>query len=106
MYRSPVDLYVDEWVYQLLEPSSGSTRAGYSSTASPTCSWRPDTMRFREYMYSLAQRLSRKGVGVIMTSELPDLFAVTRLSEHGISHLADNVILLQYLRPGHASCAP
>jgi circadian clock protein KaiC len=33
-----------------------------------------------------------------MTSEIPDLFHVGRLAEYGTSHLADNVILLQYLR--------
>ncbi len=30
--------------------------------------------------------------------EVPELFGVTWLSENGISHLADNVILLQFLR--------
>ena len=33
-----------------------------------------------------------------MTQEVPELFGVTRLSEYGISHLSDNVILLQFLR--------
>ena len=33
-----------------------------------------------------------------MTSELADLFEVRRLSEFGISHLSDNVVLLQYIR--------
>ena len=33
-----------------------------------------------------------------MTSELTELFRVTRLSEFGVSHLSDNVVLLQYLR--------
>ena len=35
---------------------------------------------------------------VVMTQEVPELFGVTRLSEYGISHLSDNVILLQFLR--------
>ena len=58
----------------------------------------PDPVRFREFIYSLTQRLSRLGVSPIMTSELQDLFHVGRLAEYGISHLSDNVILLQYLR--------
>ena len=33
-----------------------------------------------------------------MTSELPHLFETTELSEYGVSHLADNVVLLQYIR--------
>ena len=49
-------------------------------------------------MYSLSQRLSRLGVSLFMTSELPDLFRVGRLSEFGVSHLSDNVVLLQYVR--------
>ena len=49
-------------------------------------------------MYSLIQRLSRQGVSLMMTSELPDLFRVARLSEYGVSHLSDNVVLLQYVR--------
>ena len=58
----------------------------------------PDRVRFREFIYSLMQRLSRAGISPIMTSELPDLFHVGRLAEYGISHLSDNVVLLQYLR--------
>jgi circadian clock protein KaiC len=59
-----------------------------------------DDTRFREFIYSMTQRFSRAGVSVFMTSELPDLFAVGRLSDHGVSHLSDNVLLLQYLRDG------
>jgi circadian clock protein KaiC len=33
-----------------------------------------------------------------MTFELPDLLQVTRISEVGVSHVADNVVMLQYLR--------
>jgi circadian clock protein KaiC len=54
-------------------------------------------VRFREFIYSLTQRLSRGGISPIMTSEIPDLFHVGRLAEYGISHLSDNVVLLQYL---------
>ena len=33
-----------------------------------------------------------------MTLEVPDLFELGRISEHGMSHLSDNVLLLQYVR--------
>src|SRR6185437_16615978 len=58
----------------------------------------PDPVRLREFIYSLMQRFSRAGISSIMTSEIPDLFHVGRLAEYGISHLSDNVILLQYMR--------
>ena len=53
-------------------------------------------------MYSLLQRFSRQGVSLFMTSELADLFEVRRLSEFGVSHLSDNVVLLQYIREAAA----
>ena len=37
MYRTPVDLYLDEWVYDLLDTASGSAPSGSRSTVSATC---------------------------------------------------------------------
>ena len=99
MYRSPNDVYIDEWVYELLAviERSGARRVMIDSLSDLQYAT-PDPVRFREFIYSLTQRLSRQGISPIMTSEIPDLFQVGRLAEYGISHLSDNVILLQYLR--------
>ena len=99
MYRSPNDVYIDEWVYELLNliESTGATRVMIDSLSDLQYA-SPDPIRFREFIYSLTQRLSRSGVSSIMTTETPDLFNLGRLAEYGISHLSDNVILLQYLR--------
>jgi circadian clock protein KaiC len=99
MYRSPVDVYIDEWVYDLLAAveRTGARRVLIDSLTDLQLA-SPDETRFREYMYSLVRRFSREGVSLFMTSELPDLFHVTRLSEFGVSHLCDNVVLLQYVR--------
>lgn len=99
MYRVPVDLYLDEWVHQLLETvrTTGARRIMIDSLGDLRAT-SPDETRFREYIYSLLQRCSRQGISVIMTQEVGELFGATRLSEYGISHVSDNVILLQFLR--------
>jgi circadian clock protein KaiC len=99
MHRSPNDVYIDEWVYELLDliESIGATRVMIDSLSDLQYAT-PDPVRFREFIYSFTQRLSREGISPIMTSEIPDLFHVGRLAEYGVSHLSDNVILLQYLR--------
>ena len=99
MYRSPNDVYIDEWVYELLDliETTGATRVMIDSLSDLQYAT-PDRVRFREFIYSLTQRLSRAGISPIMTSEIPELFQVGRLAEYGISHLSDNVVLLQYLR--------
>jgi circadian clock protein KaiC len=102
MYRTPVDVYIDEWVHNLLGlvERSRARRLMIDSLGDLKAA-AGDDIRFREYVYSLLQRLSRASVSVMMTQEVPQLFGVTRLSEFGISHLSDNVVLLQYL-PGHS----
>lgn len=101
MYRSPVDLYLDEWVYELLDTVKevGATRVFVDSLADLR-SASADEQRFREYVYSLLHRFSRSGVSVMLTYEVPELYGARTLTEFGASHLADNVVLLQY--NGHA----
>ena len=97
--RSPVDLYVDEWVYDLLAcVERTNARRVVIDSLGDLLFASPDDVRFREMMYSLSQRLARRGVSLMMTHERAELFRVTRLSEIGMSHLADNVVVLQYLR--------
>jgi circadian clock protein KaiC len=99
MYRTSVDLYVDEWVHELLEKAEalGVSRILIDSLGDLAMA-SPDPVRFREYVYSLVQRCARQGISVMMTLESPDLFHLTRLSQSGISNMSDNVILLQFLR--------
>lgn len=99
MYRSSVDLYLDEWVHELVEliSSSGATRVfidGLGNLRSAT----PDPLRFREYLYSLVQRCSRQGTNLMISLESPELFGVTRLTDVSMFQLVDNVVLLQYVR--------
>lgn len=99
MYRTSVDLYIDQWVHELLElaEEQRADRILIDSLGDLAMA-SGDQVRFREYVYSLVQRFARRGVSVMMTLESPDLFHLTRLSESGISNMSDNVILLQFLR--------
>jgi circadian clock protein KaiC len=97
LYRSPVDLYIDEWVYDLLDAveRTGARRVMVDSVGDIAFAAGGE-QRFREHLYSLIQRLSRRGVSLFMTHELPELFGVERLSGGGLASLCDNVVLLQY----------
>jgi circadian clock protein KaiC len=97
MYRSPIDLYLDQWVHELLHAieTTGATRVLIDSFGDLRAA-SIDPTRFREYVYSLVHRCSRRGVSLMMTYEIPELFGLTRLTEDSLSQLADNVVLLQY----------
>jgi circadian clock protein KaiC len=99
MYRSPVDIYIDEWVYDLLDTveRTGARRVLIDSLADLRIS-AGDEIRFHEFTYSIVQRFSRQGVSVLMTSEIPRLFGADRISDFAVSALADNVVLVGYQR--------
>lgn len=99
--RSPVDVYIDELVYELLDivDQMGARRIVIDSFNDLDTDG-SDPTRFTEFVYSLVQRCSHQGVSLMFTYEIVDLFHPTRLSDSGISHLADNVVLLQYVREG------
>jgi circadian clock protein KaiC len=101
MYRSPVDIYIDEWFHELLERiEQGSVRRVLIDSLDDLGFTTQDEVRFREYMYSLVQRCARNQVSLMMTLEVPNLSRITHLSDFNISHLADNVVLLQYVWSG------
>ncbi|GIH94232.1 RAD55 family ATPase [Planobispora siamensis] len=96
---SPNDIYIDQWYYDLLETiqSTGAYRLVIDSLGDLAAAC-PDEKRFREFVYALLNHCSRAGISVLLTYESAELYGHTRLSERGVSHLSDNVILLQYLR--------
>ena len=96
-YQSAVDLYIDEWLSLLIEQIErlGVRRLLVDSIVDLQVV-AGDQMRFREFVYSLVQRCTRAGVSLMFTMELRDLFHVRRLGEDHLSHLADNVVLMQY----------
>ncbi|WP_433290821.1 RAD55 family ATPase [Actinoplanes sp. CA-030573] len=96
---SPNDIYIDQWYYDLLDTirSAGACRVVIDSLGDLAAAC-PDEKRFREFVYALLNHCSRAGISVLLTFESAELYGHTTLSEHGVSHLSDNVILLQYVR--------
>ncbi len=99
MYRSPVDIYIDEWAHELMQAveRTGARRVLVDSLADLRFAAADET-RFREFVYSLVQRFSRLGVSILMTFEVQELFGSERISDSAVSHLSDNVILLSYVK--------
>jgi circadian clock protein KaiC len=97
MYRSPVDIYIDEWVSDLMDTveRTKARRVLIDSLADLRIA-AGDEVRFHEFVYSIVQRFSRQGVSVLMTSEIPHLFGADNISDSAVSPLADNIVMLSY----------
>ena len=74
MYRSPVDLYLDEWVYDLIEVIERTrARRVFIDSLGDLRRAAVDELRFREYLYSLLQRCANRQISVMMSQEIPSV---------------------------------
>ncbi len=100
IYLRPTDLSVDEVLYEVHQSARqmGARRVVINSVSGFEVSLAPsDREDFREALYRLVATLSGEGITSLLTTEVPDLLGTdVRISPHGISFLADNVILLRY----------
>ena len=99
--RGLVGMNIDEWVYELIElaEKTNAKRIVIDSLLDIITAAQ-DPVRFREWMFSMTQHFTRAGVSLMLVVEVADLFQLDRVSDDGISHLTDNVILLQYVQEG------
>ncbi len=95
--RSPVDIYIDEWIYEVLRrvEETGAELLVIDSLSDLRLASR-DARRFEEYVYSVSQRCARLGTTAVMTLESRPAFTFAGSIETALSHLADNIILLGY----------
>lgn len=95
--RSPVDVYIDEWVYEVLDVVA-STDASLLviDSLSDLRFAAPDETQFEEYVYSLGQRCARDGITLLMTLETRPPFAFAASVQSSLSHIVDNIIILGY----------
>jgi circadian clock protein KaiC len=102
MYRSPIDVYLEEWFYDVLETieRTGASRILVDSLADLRLAT-TDEVRFREYIYTLLQRCASSGVSLMLTLETSRGGALP-VSDYGVSNLSDNVVLLEIDRRGAA----
>jgi circadian clock protein KaiC len=100
LYLRPLDLSVDETLQELLDAVAkiGATRvvidslAGFEMALAPA--FRQD---FRESLYRMIGALTRTGVTILSTVELPESFIQFGFSPHAISFLTDDIIRLRYV---------
>jgi len=100
LYLRPLDLSVDEALQEILSAVDriGAKRlaidslAGFEMALAPA--FRAD---FRESLYRMIGVLTRTGVTVVSTVEVPESFTELALSLYSISFLSDDIIRLRYV---------
>ncbi|MEX0900278.1 MAG: ATPase domain-containing protein [Gammaproteobacteria bacterium] len=100
IYLRPLDLSVDETVYELLEAvkRTGATRVVVDSLAGFEMALAPGfRIDFREALYRMIGALTAAGVTVVTTVEVAESFTEIEFSGYTVSFLSDDIIRLRYV---------
>ena len=102
-YASPVELSPDRFLHEARAQVEqlGARRVvldGLTGLSLGVASAR----RFKQLVYALSRHFRELGVTLVMTLEVPEVLGGGQLTGHGVSSIADNVMLLRYLEvEGH-----
>jgi len=97
-YTSPVELVTDRFLDEALRQlaRAGARRAVLDSLTGMSLGV-VSQRRFRELVYALTKHFRAAGVTPLMTMEVAELLGTAQLTGHGVSSVADNVIVLRYV---------
>lgn len=98
VYAAPVELLGAKWQALAREhiERSGAKRVMIDSISSMAMGLVSER-RFKELIYTTVKMCRAMGVNLIMTMEVPELLGSTVLTGHGISSIADNIIMMRYV---------
>ena len=102
-YTSPVELATDRFLDEALRliAKVGARRVVLDSLTSMGLGV-VSQRRFRELVYALTKHVRAAGVTLMMTMEVAELLGTAQLTGHGVSSIADNLIVLRYVEvEGH-----
>jgi circadian clock protein KaiC len=97
-YVSPVELLTDRFLDEALRliAKVGARRVVLDSLTSMSLGVLAQR-RYRELVYALTKHARAAGVTLLMTMEVAELLGTAQLTGHGVSSIADNLIVLRYV---------
>lgn len=100
LHVSPMELDVDEHIFKIQQivKDTGIVRLVIDSISSFELGM-ADKIKYTDAIWALTDYFRMMGVTVYLTHELPE-GNTTELTKHGISYVADNIILLRYIETG------
>jgi len=102
-YTSPVELDVDEHALRIVETVEGvnARRVVVDSISDFEAGTVRDPDRYFNYVYSLVQWFKNRGITAVLTYERSEMFGGGLImTGTGVSHIADNAIVLRYVPVG------
>lgn len=91
---------MDRLVYTLIEKMNGKMSRVVIDSISSFELGMPDKVKYTDYLWGLTDYFKAKGITLMLINESHSLFEMPQVSEHGISYVADNIVMFQYQQEG------
>ena len=97
MHVSPIELDVDEHVYRIqkLVRDMQAERLVIDSISAFEIGM-SNKVKYTDYVWALTDFFKTQGVSVLLTHEMHNSGSTSSLTKHGISYVADNLVMLHY----------
>lgn len=101
MHVSPIELNVDEHVYhiQRIARESGAKRMIIDSISSFEIGME-NKEKYTDYIWGMTDYFKKQGISVFLTHEMRNSDDISKFTKHGISYIADNLLLLRFIEQG------
>jgi len=97
LYRSPVEMQLDGVAAEIFERvRAGKVQRIVIDALGDLERCSIDRQRFANFIYALTQWFAVENVTCIMSSELRDLFEISKITDEQISNMSDNLVLLGF----------
>jgi len=99
-YTSPIEFDADEQMMRIIAAVErcGAVRVVVDSISDFEAATARDKERYFNYVYSMVQWFKNRCITAVLTQETGEMFgSALTLTGRGVSHIADNLILLRYV---------
>jgi circadian clock protein KaiC len=97
MYRSPVEMQMDEVADDLFgRIREGKIKRVAIDALGDLERTSVDRQRYADFIYALTQWFAVENVTCMMTTETPELFGISSVTQHQVSNMSDNLVLLGF----------
>jgi len=102
-YTSPIEFDADEQMTRIIAAveKCGAVRVVIDSISDFEATTARDKERYFNYVYSMVQWFKNRNITAVLTQEVTQMFGnALTLTGRGVSHIADNLVLLRYVPAG------
>lgn len=101
LFISPIEVDVDRFLHQLQNAAPERYRRVVIDSITTFEVGMADKYKYTDYLWGMADFFRQQGITTIMLNETPGLFNSDLVTKHAISYVADNIIILEYLKENY-----